>query len=170
MILINKYFFYRQPNVSNEDAKICKKSTYVISQDTNKSKQQRQLCTFVKQNLSSSFSSRSTRINGSRKPETIKWRFDNYLRVNSIVRTATNRCSDDVVSKRLNHWRRDSPLTLPNGGRYLPRAAVRSALERFPIFHSFFLPTSTRWRGLRRRHTGLRRLFVYGSQGRPVGL
>lgn len=73
-------------------------------------------------------------------------------------------------SKRLNHWRRDCPLALPNGGRHLPGAAVLAAVERLPRVDPLVLPTPQGRGRLRRRHVGLRWMLVHGAQGRPFGV
>lgn len=59
---------------------------------------------------------------------------------------------------------------MPNGGRYLPGAAVLAALERLPLEHTVVLPASARRRGLRGCDLGVRRLFFQGPQGGTVRL
>lgn len=67
--------------------------------------------------------------------------------------------------KRLNHWRRDCPFALPNGGRHLPGAAVLAAMERLPRVDPVVLPAPQGRGGLRRRDVGLRWVLVHGAQG-----
>lgn len=59
---------------------------------------------------------------------------------------------------------------MPYGGRDLPRAAVLAAMERLPFLHTLLLQGLEGGGGIRGRHPGLRRVFVYGSQSGPVRL